>query len=120
MVIDDSDENRRSAGSFFKNPVISAERFGELTAEFGVDIPHFPTPGGLIKVPAAWLVEHSVFDKGFTKGNVGVSTNHTLAIVNRGGATAAEIIGLKNDIQSAVLKRFEIEIAVEPNFIGSF
>jgi len=119
MVIDESDENRRSAGSFFKNPVVSAGRFAELTAELG-KIPHYPTPDDQIKVPAAWLVEHSGFDKGFTKGNVGVSTNHTLAIVNRGGATAAEIIGLKNDIQSAVLKRFEIEIAVEPNFVGSF
>ena len=120
MVIDKSDQNRRSAGSFFKNPVISAERFGELTAEFGVDIPHFPTPGGLIKVPAAWLIEQSGFHKGFRKGNVGVSTNHTLAIVNRGGGTAAEIIGLKVDIQAAVLKKFDIELTSEPNFVGSF
>lgn len=120
MVIDEQDENRRSAGSFFKNPVISKGKYLEISAGHGSDVPHFQAAKGLVKVPAAWLIENGGFHKGYGRGNVGISTNHTLAIVNRGGATAAEIIGLKNEIQSAVSVKFGIDLIPEPIFVGEF
>ena len=117
MVIDPDDPNRRSAGSFFKNPIVSSERFDEIAAEFDF-VPRFPASDGLVKIPAAWLIERSGFAKGFIHGNAGISTNHTLAIINRGGAAADEIISLKSDIQSAVESRFQILLQPEPVFIG--
>jgi UDP-N-acetylmuramate dehydrogenase len=117
MVIDPDDPNRRSAGSFFKNPIVSKERFNQIAAEFG-SVPHFPASDGLVKIPAAWLIERSGFVKGYVCGNAGISTNHTLAVINRGGATADEIIKLKSDIQSAVQSKFEILLQPEPVFVG--
>ena len=120
MVIDPIDENRRSAGSFFKNPLVTHKRFDEIASEWSGTIPHFAAPDDMIKVPAAWLIEQAGYQKGYFKGNVGISTKHTLAIINRGGATAAEIISFKNDIQAAVSEKFDIDLVPEPNFIGSF
>jgi len=117
MVIDPDDPNRRSAGSFFKNPVVPSQKFEEIEAEFG-SIPNFPAPDGLVKIPAAWLIERSGFRKGYAHGNAGISTNHTLAIVNRGGATAKEIISLKSEIQNTVGSRFDIFLETEPTFVG--
>lgn len=118
MVIDENDENRRSAGSFFKNPIVGQAKFDEISFAFGGKVPHFPASDGSVKIPAAWLIEHAGFHKGYAKGNVGISTRHTLAIVNRGGATAAEIVNLKNEIQKAVAKKFGIDLAPEPIFVG--
>jgi UDP-N-acetylmuramate dehydrogenase len=117
MVIDPDDPNRRSAGSFFKNPIVSKERFNEIAAEFE-SVPHFPMSDGLVKIPAAWLIERAGFAKGYFRGNAGISTNHTLAVINRGSATADEIIKLKSDIQSAVQSKFEILLQPEPVFVG--
>ena len=75
---------------------------------------------GLVKIPAAWLIERAGFQKGYQMGNVGISTNHTLAIVNRGGASAAEIVGLKDRIQQTVQEKFNITLIPEPIFIGEF
>ena len=121
MLIVEGDEDSRSAGSFFKNPVVSPAKFAEVhaTAERrGLQVPSFPGLDGQVKVPAAWLVEHSGFAKGTTRGRVGISRRHALAIVNRGGATAAEVVALKNEIQSAVLSQFGIDLQPEPVFLG--
>lgn len=117
MVADDSDVNSNSAGSFFKNPVIARAKFDEL-ADTYADVPHYPADGSDIKIPAAWLIEQAGFHKGFRKGSAGISAKHTLALVNCGGASAADIIGLKDDIQAAVLAKFDIDLIVEPIFVG--
>lgn len=120
MVLDTDDPNTHSAGSFFKNPVVPQDIFDKMQSNFHERVPNFPAGEGLIKVPAAWLIEQAGFYKGFAMGNAGLSTNHTLAIINRGGATATEIISLKNAIQGAVRKRFNIDLVPEPVFVGEF
>lgn len=117
MVIDEADPNSRSAGSFFKNPVISLEAFTGLQSEVG-DIPHYPGGPGKVKLPAAWLIENAGFHKGYVLGRAGLSSNHTLAIINRGGASAAEIVELKCAIQKAVSDKFGFELKPEPVFVG--
>ena len=116
MVIQPDDPNRMSAGSFFKNPVVTTARFDELKDEWP-GIPSFPFAEN-VKIPAAWLIENAGFHKGFRLGNAGISTNHTLALINHGGASSAEIIELKDRIQGAVMDRFAIELAPEPVFVG--
>ncbi len=71
-----------------------------------------------MKIPAAWLVEQSGIQKGFVLGNVGISRRHTLAIVNRGGARAAEVIALKELVQKKVRTKFGVELTAEPVFVG--
>lgn len=116
MVIDPTDPNSRSAGSFFKNPVVSKERLTELQAAFG-RLPFFEF-GDAAKIPAAWLIENAGFTKGYALGNAAISTNHTLALINRGDASAAEILALKNRIQETVETKFGIELQPEPVFVG--
>jgi UDP-N-acetylmuramate dehydrogenase len=109
MVIDPADPDTRSDGSFFMNPIVRA---GEL-GDFGG--PSFPAGEGLVKLSAAWLIENAGFQKGFAHGN---SSKHSLAIINRGGGTAAEVRELVEMIQSRVRERFGVELHPEPNFIG--
>ena len=116
MVIDKDDPNSRSAGSFFKNPIVGREKLAALQAEFG-RLPFFDF-GDAVKIPAAWMIENAGFWKGFALGNAGISTKHTLAIINRGGASAADIISLKNKIQKAVEAKFGILLEPEPIFVG--
>ena len=116
MVIDPSDPNRRSAGSFFKNPVISRERLGELEQEFG-SVPAFPF-GSNAKVPAAWLIEKAGFTKGYRHGNAGISTNHTLALINAGGSTSGELVELRDMIAGKVQELFSITLEQEPVSVG--
>ncbi len=116
MVIDEADPNSRSAGSFFKNPVVTREQLAQLTASFP-QMPYFEAENGA-KVPAAWLIERAGYPKGFALGNVGISTKHTLAVINRGGASAADIIVLRDMIRSGVARTFDIELETEPIFIG--
>lgn len=118
MVIDADDPNSRSAGSFFKNPVISADAFAALATRFDDSIPHFQVDGGHIKIPAAWLIEQSGFYKGYKLGNAGISSRHSLAIVNLGNSSSAEIIHLKEKIEQAVLAKFGIKLVPEPVFVG--
>lgn len=118
MVIDADDPNSKSAGSFFKNPVVSEETFKALAARFDEGIPHFSVGEDSVKIPAAWLIEQAGFHKGFRLGNAGISTRHSLAIVNCGGATAAEIIALKETIELAVKEKFGIALTPEPVFVG--
>jgi|SRR5579863_5814973 UDP-N-acetylmuramate dehydrogenase len=121
MLITPGDADCRSAGSFFKNPVLRAEKYNELelrAAEKNLQIPSYPAQDAQRKVSAAWLVEHSGFAKGFANGNVGVSSKHSLAIVNRGGATAAEIVAFKNQIEKDVEQTWGIRLEPEPVFVG--
>ncbi len=115
MVIDPNDPNSRSAGSFFKNPIVSRRYLAELQTKFE-HIPFFEF-GEAVKIPAAWLIENAGFQKGFARGNARISTNHTLAIVNR-GATAAEVVALMTEIQHGVETKFGILLQPEPVMIG--
>lgn len=116
MVLDPADPDTRSDGSFFMNPVLSAEQY-EAFARKAPEAPHYPA-GGQVKLSAAWLIEHAGFQKGFIHGNVGLSSKHTLAVINRGGGTAAEVVELVTMIQDRVRDAFGVEILPEPNFIG--
>jgi UDP-N-acetylmuramate dehydrogenase len=118
MLIVPGEEDARSAGSFFKNPVVTQASFEALSNKFS-QIPNYPAGDGARKISAAWLVEHAGFTKGYSKGPAGISRKHALAIVNRGGATAADILSLKNEIQSGVRQKFGIELQPEPVFLGS-
>ena len=119
MVIDPSDPNSRSAGSFFKNPIVNVDQAAEI-ARLGEteNVPTFPAGDGRVKVPAAWLIERAGFSKGYTLGRAGISENHSLAIANFGGATAMEVIALKDQIQTAVEAKFGLSLQPEPIFVG--
>jgi UDP-N-acetylmuramate dehydrogenase len=119
MVIDSNDPNSRSAGSFFKNPIVEPPVLEEIiAASDGTPVPRFPAGHDKVKIPAAWLIEHSGFQKGYRLGNAGISTNHSLALVNVGGSSAAEIVTLKEKIQSEVHRKFGILLQPEPVFVG--
>ncbi len=121
MLIVPNDEDCRSAGSFFKNPVLSAEEFKQLSTRAhseGVEIPSYPALETQHKISAAWLVEHSGFSKGYASGAAGISHKHALAIINRGGAKASDIVALKDEIQSAVHDAWGILLEPEPVFVG--
>ncbi len=118
MVLVDGEPDSRSAGSFFRNPVVAQARYNDLAAESAAPIPCFAVTRGFVKIPAAWLVEHAGFQKGFAMGAAGISTRHTLALVNRGGATASEMLALRDRIVTAVEKRFGIRLEQEPVWLG--
>ena len=121
MLISPGDEDCRSAGSFFKNPVLTAEQFQALAARAAaknLQIPSYPALDALKKVSAAWLVEHSGFSKGLVSGAVGISRKHALAIINRGDATAADIVSFKEQIQQRVEDLWGIRLEPEPVFVG--
>ena len=111
MVIDPSDPQSKSLGSFFLNPVITTEAFERLKERRG-EVPSFPAEGG-IKVPAAWLVEQAGFPRGYRLGGAAISANHALALVNL-GTTTSELLGLARRIQEGVRQRFGISLDMEP------
>ena len=127
MVIAADDPNSQSAGSFFKNPVVEIEKFARI-GEIALRLkfienkslpPHFPAGENLVKIPAAWLIEKAGFEKGYTKNNrAGISSNHALALVNRGAANAADILDLAKEIQLRVWEVFGVELKPEPVFVG--
>ena len=121
MLIVPGDPDCQSAGSFFKNPVLSEEQHEDLknrAAARGLTIPSYPALESHKKVSAAWLVEHSGFGKGFGSDRAGISSKHALAIVNRGGATAADIVALKEQIQQRVQEIWGIRLEPEPVMVG--
>jgi UDP-N-acetylmuramate dehydrogenase len=118
MVLDPRDPDSVSAGSFFVNPVIDAARVDAWEAELGVRPPSFPAGPGRAKVAAAWLVERAGFPKGWGEGRAGVSTKHALALVNRGGATARELLAVARAIRDGVRDRFGVDLEPEPVFVG--
>jgi len=123
MVLDPSDPNTRSVGSFFTNPVLSPTAFARLeerwrgTAEqgAGAPIPTFAADSGL-KVPAAWLVERAGFPKGYRRGGVGISSRHALALVNFGG-TSSELLALAESVRAGVETRFGVRLEFEPEVV---
>jgi UDP-N-acetylmuramate dehydrogenase len=118
MVIDPKDPNSRSAGSFFKNPIVEHSTADELSNAIGEPVPYFRAPGGSVKIPAAWLIEKAGFSKGYILGNAGLSANHSLAIINRGDARSDDIIALKELIRSAVFEKFGVDLVPEPVLLG--
>jgi UDP-N-acetylmuramate dehydrogenase len=121
MLIVPGNDDCRSAGSFFKNPVLTEERYRELSAlavDKGLRIPSYPALDAQHKISAAWLVEHSGFRRGYGDGRVGISGKHALAIINRGGATATDVVALKSEIQRRVHEIWGIDLHPEPVFIG--
>jgi UDP-N-acetylmuramate dehydrogenase len=121
MLITSGDADSHSAGSFFKNPVLTAVQFEELShkaKEQNLQVPNYPALSQQKKISAAWLVENSGFAKGYVKGHAGISSKHALAVVNRGGATAAEILALKDEIQQRVEQAWGIKLEPEPVLVG--
>lgn len=123
MVLDAADPNRRSAGSFFINPVLSSAELAAVreraaTAGIADEVPTFAGDGSRRKIPAAWLIERAGFAKGHASGRVGISSRHSLALVNHGGATAAELVALARDIAARVDERFGVRLRPEPVFLG--
>ena len=121
MLIVPGDADCQSAGSFFKNPVLSEtehEHLKQRAAARGLTVPSYPALETRKKVSAAWLVERSGFNKGFGFGRVGISSKHALAIVNRGGATSGEVIALKEQIQQRVEEIWGVKLEPEPVMVG--
>ena len=123
MLLVAGDEDCRSAGSFFKNPLVSeaeAARIQRLAGQRGPGkaLPRYPGQDGMVKLSAAWLVEQSGFHKGYSRGPVGISRKHALAIVNRGGATAGDVIALKDEVQKKVFDLWGVRLQPEPVFVG--
>jgi UDP-N-acetylmuramate dehydrogenase len=120
MVIDVADPNHRSAGSFFVNPVVTPERAAQIeqaSLRLGESMPRFPA-GDRVKLSAAWLIERAGWAKGMSDGPVGLSTRHALAVVNRGGATAAQIVDFAARVRDAVMGHFGVALAAEPVLLG--
>lgn len=123
MLLVEGDPNCRSAGSFFKNPVVDEAQLQRITESSGKEAPRFSAGAGAenvgrVKVPAAWLIEQSGFAKGTIAGAAGISSRHTLALVNRGGATAQEVLALAGQIAAAVEARFGIHLEMELVMVG--
>ena len=121
MLLVEGDADCRSAGSFFKNPIVAAERLAGVAAAIGVEqskVPHWPAGEGKIKIPAAWLLEQAGFVKGYGEGPARISTRHTLALTNRGGATFADVERLQDEIVRGVRERFGITLEREPVLVG--
>jgi UDP-N-acetylmuramate dehydrogenase len=119
MAVGCRDENARSCGSFFVNPIVDARVAEAIARSFpGVPVPRHPQPGGRIKLSAAWLIERSGFAKGHRAGNVGLSTRHALAIVCHDGATANDVASFADEVRRRVRERFDVELEPEPSLWG--
>lgn len=116
MVLDPNDPDTRSAGSFFLNPVVPASAAHSLPEQ----APRWPAGDGMVKLSAAWLIEQAGYAKGWSGShqNVSLSRKHTLAITNRGGATAAGIAALAAEVRNGVLEKFGVQLTPEPRLIG--
>ncbi len=114
MVLMENDHDTWSVGSFFTNPIISSATAGTLPA----DAPRFSQPDGMVKTSAAWLIEQAGFSKGYGHGSARISGKHTLAVTNRGGAAAADLLSLAREIRAGVRTRFGIELVPEPVLVG--
>lgn len=120
MVIDRNDPNTRSVGSFFLNPIVDSDQFSTISNQWnkigdGTEVPTFPFENKK-KIPAAWLIEKSGFNKGYKKNGVGISENHTLALVNFNGTTNA-LLELSKEIQAGVKNVFGVQLELEANVV---
>jgi len=123
MLIVEGDADCRSAGSFFKNPVLTEEEWREVAALSAKFPPRFPAGqgeenSGRVKIPAAWLIEQAGFARGYSRGVAAISSKHTLALVNSGGAKAVEVLALATEIGIAVEERFGVHLEIEPVLMG--
>lgn len=119
MVLDPSDPDTTSAGSFFTNPIVTAEELARVKSRWeGAPMPVFPEPDGRAKLSAGWLIESAGFKKGLTVGRVAVSSKHALALTNRGGATTKDLVALARQIRAGVFARFGVMLENEPVFVG--
>jgi UDP-N-acetylmuramate dehydrogenase len=130
MLLDDTDPDTRSAGSFFTNPIVTAGQYAELSARAadgrrgGAEsvIPHWPEADGRVKLSAAWLIEQAGFSRGYhlpdDPGGARISTKHTLALTNAGAGRTASLIRLARDIRDGVRAAFAVELANEPTLVG--
>jgi UDP-N-acetylmuramate dehydrogenase len=114
MVLDPGDHDTWSAGSFFTNPVLAAADAARLPA----GAPRWPESDGRVKVSAAWLIERAGFTQGYGGGRARVSSKHTLALTNRGGATTEELLALAREIRDGVRARFAVTLVNEPVLVG--
>jgi UDP-N-acetylmuramate dehydrogenase len=114
MVLVEDDHDTWSVGSFFTNPILSPAAAAALPA----DAPRFGQPDGRVKTSAAWLIERAGFAKGYGQGAAQLSTKHTLALTNRGGASAAELLSLAREIRAGVQAKFGVELVPEPVLVG--
>ena len=114
MVLDAADHDTWSAGSFFTNPVLTPDAAAALPE----DAPRYPQPDGTIKTSAAWLIERAGFTKGYGDGPATVSGKHTLALTNRGSATATDVLDLARTVRSGVRERFGVTLEPEPVLVG--
>lgn len=130
MVLDAADRDTYSTGSFFTNPIVSAQAAAQLPQ----DAPRFPATTatgqpieGMVKLSAAWLIQHAGFDKGFglegesrniAGGRASLSTKHTLAITNRGGASTADVAAIARAVRAGVEESFGVRLVAEPVTVG--
>ena len=120
MVLDWNDHDTWSVGSFFTNPVVAPQVYERLACEVDGPVPHFPAPDG-VKLAAGWLVEKAGFSKGYPDTETAtcrLSTKHALALTNRGGATAADVIALARTVRDGVRDMFGITLTPEPVLVG--
>lgn len=118
MVLDPDDPDSRSVGSFFKNPLLTANEFERLLEIAPQPPPHFSAGEGHVKIPAAWLIERSGFEKGTRRERVGLSTRHSLALVNLGAASASDVVRFAGEIQERVGETFGVRLVPEPVLLG--
>ena len=124
MVISPKDPDSRSAGSFFKNPVVAASVYERIAAGFApAPVPHYPAPTGWrgeprVKIPAAWLLEKAGFHRGYVRGLAGISSRHTLALINRGGGACVGHPGAPDEIRAGVERQFGVRLEPEPVWLG--
>jgi UDP-N-acetylmuramate dehydrogenase len=120
MVVDPADPDSRSAGSFFTNPIVDAATVAQIRARLPPDtkVPAFPAADGMTKLAAAWLIERAGFTKGTTRGPVGTSTKHSLALINRGGGTTSQLLSLADEIRAGVLDKLGVTLEQEPIVVG--
>jgi UDP-N-acetylmuramate dehydrogenase len=114
MVLDAQDHDTWSAGSFFTNPLLSADEAASLPE----GAPRYSQHDGTVKTSAAWLIDHAGFSKGYGSGAAGVSSKHSLAITNRGSATAEDILRLARDVREGVREHFGVTLVPEPVLVG--
>lgn len=124
MVLDPDDADSVSAGSFFLNPLLSADEFADfqlrVSQRLGDEVqpPAWPQDGEGVKLSAAWLIERSGFTRGYGSGRAGISSKHTLALVNRGGASTAELVALARQLRDGVHEAFGVTLTPEPTLVG--
>ena len=126
MVYDADDPNRRSAGSFFTNPIVDAAQAATIVAQALTEnlvrapgeVPQYPLPDGRVKLAAGWLVERAGVRRGLRMGPVGVSSRHALALIHHGGGSTADLIRLAVHVRDTVALRFGITLQPEPVFLG--